>query len=73
MSRQDDVSKLSHFSKAITGSVGEKTHEKVDNEKQLQDISKRLKWEEAREKVSKVRVGIYTLYSILVNPKNMHL
>jgi len=53
MSRQDDVSKLSHFSKAITGSVGEKTHEKVDNEKQLQDISKRLKWEEAREKVSK--------------------
>ena len=54
-SGKDQISKISHMSRGL-GVNG--TIDKVlssEKHQQLQDISKRLKWEEAREKVSKAR------------------
>jgi len=49
LSRLDVASKLSHFSGAQSN-VGKS---KEDGEKNIHDISKRIKWEEARERASK--------------------
>jgi len=48
---QDMHSKISHFSRVL--SSGGRTNDKIDNEKHLQDLNKKFKFEEAREKVTK--------------------